>query len=274
MSKKTVLGIIEFSSPLFCSAEALGKAVDIEIGDHAGTLIFPVLPEWGENEDDPLSKNLIAPDEAKTWKRGGKILCWGKPSNYPSGESFVNIVLVKMNVLKDDVESAAKDIYESFDTWLNLFEQYVMLLTTQNIRCGTTGGDGSGHIELFDNRKDKLNYISRSSSVNMTYYIYGDDVSLHLDQLKEAASLSSKNLPLRLEYQMLLQAYRAIMGEDYRKAIIEAASALEISLTKRIKEEFQNQNISFGEKLLKKYRMLGGRFELVRVLGIPLPNKD
>ena len=34
------------------------------------------------------------------------------------------------------------------------------------------------------------------------------------------------------------------------------------------------QRISFGDRLLKKFRMLGGRIELLRIMGITLPNKD
>ena len=63
-------------------------------------------------------------------------------------------------------------------------------------------------------------------------------------------------------------------NEDYRKAIIEGATALEVCLTARILEEFDTQGISFGEKLLQKFRMLGGRFELIRLIGVSLPEKD
>jgi hypothetical protein len=100
------------------------------------------------------------------------------------------------------------------------------------------------------------------------------DESLHLEQFREAAQLASKVLQPRLHYRMLLEAYSARRTEDYRKAIIEAATALEICLTMRILDEFNAQGISFGEKLLQKFRMLGGRFELVKLLDISLPDKD
>lgn len=274
MTKIFLLGVIEFSSPLLCSADALGKAVAIEIGEYQGTLTFPSLPEWKENEQNPLNKNLVAPEEAKTWKRGDQPLYWGSPQNYPAGDSSVDRALLKIDIPEDDVESAAEKIYENFNAWLGLFEQYVTLFTTQNIRLPVTGGDGPGRIELYDNREDKIVYIPDKRAIPITLYVCTGKTSLDLRQLKDAISFSSSGFPLRLEYRMLLQAYHARGEGDYRKAIIEAATALEISLTERIKEEFQSQNISFGEALLKKYRMLGGRFELARVLGIPLPDKD
>jgi hypothetical protein len=39
-------------------------------------------------------------------------------------------------------------------------------------------------------------------------------------------------------------------------------------------EEFKFQGVVYGEKILDKYRMLGGRFELAKTVGIPLPDKD
>jgi hypothetical protein len=251
MSTKTLFGLIEFSSPIFCSADALGKTVDITIGTQAGTLTLPSLPAWGAKEEGPLDKCLVAPDEAQMWKRGGKDpLYWGRPDNYPSGESSVKLALLKMDLPQDDFESASQEVYKHFPAWIALFEQYVTLLTTQKTRVSDESGPG--HLELLTYEEDKLTYIPTTRTHHMTVYMGGGDESLHFEQLEKAASFSSKNLSPRLEYKMLLQAYIARHEEDYRKAIIEAASALEISLTKRLEEEFQNQNISFGQKLLKK----------------------
>jgi len=72
----------------------------------------------------------------------------------------------------------------------------------------------------------------------------------------------------------MLEAYRAYAREDYRKSILESATAVELCLTNRIKNEFEVIGLSFGEKLLKKFRMLGGRFELIRLLEIELPEID
>jgi len=100
------------------------------------------------------------------------------------------------------------------------------------------------------------------------------DESLHLEQFKEVSRIASLGLGPRLEYRLVLEAYRARRNADYRKAIIEAATALEICLTNRISEEFRKKSISFGAGLLEKLRTLGGRFDLLRLLEIPLPDKD
>jgi len=277
MQELIVYGIIEFSTSLLCSADALGETVDITIRGHSGTLTLPSLADWDLNEDSSnhLNKLLLGPNPARTWKRGDELIYWGKPISYPSGESSVERALFEFRFCSEDYETNVQEIYQGFGEWLELFEKYVTLLTTQNTRCRMISHDGPGRIELYLKEEDKLKYISKNNiGPNATIYFSTEDYSLHFEQFKEAAQLSSLGFSPKFEYVLLLEAYSARRNADYRKSIIEAANALEICLTERIMVEFNRQGITFGEKLLQKFRMLGGRFELIKLLGVPLPNKD
>ncbi|RJX34670.1 MAG: hypothetical protein C4531_03600 [Desulfurivibrio sp.] len=187
---------------------------------------------------------------------------------------MVELALFEFFLEPENADTITQEIYAAFDSWRRLFEQYVKLLTTQGTRNSISGGDGPGRLELLFEVDSGIKYISRSTAPILILEISGNDESLHLEQMKKAALLASKGLSPRLQYRMLLEAYSARRNEDYRKAIIEGATALEVCLTMRILEEFNTQGISFGEKLLQKFRMLGGRFELIRLLGISLPEKD
>jgi hypothetical protein len=100
ISKTTLFGLIEFSSPILCSADALGKTVDVAIGTQAGTLTLPSLPAWGAKEENPLDRCLVPPDEARTLRRGEEPLYWGRPDKYPSGESSVALGLRSVSILE------------------------------------------------------------------------------------------------------------------------------------------------------------------------------
>ncbi len=269
-----IFGIVKFSLPLFCSKDSLGQSVEICIAGNDSTLTLPSLPEWTENESDPLHMPLVPPTEAKTWKRGEKLIFWGSPVSYPSGEAQVEKALLEFNLPSKHADEICQEIYHKFRSWINLFEQYVVLLTTQNTRSAIEGGDCSDRLELLEAKGGGFSHISRKQSEPIVVTLSDTDESLHLEDLKEACRLASLQLAPRLEYAMLLEAYSARQNADYRKAIIEAATALEICLTGRIREEFETQGISFGEGLLKKFRMLGGSLELIRLLSIPLPDKD
>ena len=272
---RKVLGILEFTESLYCAADSLGQTADISFAGIEGKLTLPSLPEWGGNENNPLHKPLLGPESAKTWKRGETLIHWGSPTSYPTGTSTVELALLEFNLEPDSCDTDAQKIYDTFGVWLNLFENYVKLITKQGTRNRVSGGDGLGRLELlFNDDSSGLKRISDNSPTEITIETSDIDESLHWEQFREAAQLASQLLPPRLHYRMLLESYSALKNEDYRKAIIEAATALEICLTMRIIEEFNTQSISFGEKLLQKFRMLGGRFELVRLLEIDLPDKD
>lgn len=274
MEKPTLFGLIEFSTPLYCSADALGQAIDISIGGHVGTLTLPSLPNWSKQKEEPLAKSLLGPIQARTWKKGENLIYWGSLNSYPQGDATVLLALMEFPSSHDHLESDAQKIYEGFGIWLKLFEEYVILLTTQNTRNNVSVSGESKSIEILTLKEARLKYIPRTTHPIVTIESSDVDKYLHLEQLIEAARLSSKSLPPRFQYQLILEAYKARKDSDYRKAIVEAANALEACLTERIMEEFDRQRLSFGEKLLQKFRMLGGRFELVKLLGIALPNKD
>lgn len=274
MSAQSLFGIMEFSQPISCAADALGETICVVIGGVEGTITLPSLPEWHEGINDPLRMPLVAPAKAQTWKRDGKPIYWGSPISYPTGRSSVNLALFEFSV--SNVDGAdAQNIYDGFSNWLDLFERYVILLTTQHTRQIVTTDEGPGSIELlYNDEHGNLKHVFRHSTTTIGIIEYGIDDSMHLHHFKEAAQLSSENFEPRLEYSLLLEAYNARGNGDFRKAIIEAATALEICLTNRILDEFTSQGVSFGKQLMRKFRMLGGRFELARIVNLPLPNKD
>ncbi|MBK8968380.1 MAG: hypothetical protein IPM36_17290 [Lewinellaceae bacterium] len=127
---------------------------------------------------------------------------------------------------------------------------------------------------LFESPDGKFERVSNLHHPSIIIEIGAKDTSLHLNHLQEACRLASLQAEPRLEYALLLEAYSAKAVGDYRKAIIEAAAALEVALTNRIIQEFQTLNIFFGEALLNKYQTLGRRLELAQLLKILKPDQE
>lgn len=274
MSVINLYGIVQFSNSLYCSADVLGRTVDISIEGHKGRLIMPSLPDWEEQDNNPLDKHLISPSPASNWKRGDERIYWGRPVSYPDGDADIELALMEFSANSDNVESVAQQIYKGFSKWLNLFEQYVILLAVKTRCTKVYDSEKGGRIEIYIDEDTGLRRIHRNNRPPIAIVLPSKD-KLHLEQVKESLRLSSQGLLPRFEYQLLLEAYNAYKNDDYRKAIIEAATALEICLTSRIAEEFKIRNIDFGERLLEtKYRMLGGRIELMRLLNINIPDKN
>ena len=101
-----------------------------------------------------------------------------------------------------------------------------------------------------------------------------DDTLLTMNQLSAICKYGANSSRIGLEYRVLLEAYRAMYLGDYRKAIIESATSAEMALTGGIKRALSEKNVTFGDQLLRKFRMLSGRLELARIVGVTLPNCD
>ena len=273
MSSETKLfGLIKLETPLLCSEDALGKSIDFTLGGYSSVLSTPLLPNI--DQSDPLKNSLIPPDISSSWKRGDKSIYWGSLRSYPVIEAAVSHLLLEFIVPVDSTDTAGEIIYSEFESWVELFQMYVTLISTQHTRTYVSKNDSYGSLELLVADNDNLRYIARTQVEPITIYSHDVDERLDLSMLSNAVELSLTGNKPKLEYLLLLQAFQARNLEDYRKAVIEAANAVEVSLTSRILKEFDEQGISYGDKLLKRFRMLSGRFELARIIGIELPDKD
>ncbi|WP_338462132.1 hypothetical protein VZH09_01095 [Synechococcus elongatus IITB7] len=272
---RQIFGVVSFTEPLYCAADSLGKTISISLQGIEGSLTLPSLPTWDESEKNSWHKPLLGPLPARSWKRGGELIFWGCPISYPQGEASVELALFEFLVESGNIDATAQLIYSNFDDWLQLFEQYIKLITKQGTKNNILDPNRTKNIDLVFYDNCQLTSIVPSNREEPVVIIEQSvDESLHLNQLEYASQLASRSCKPHLHYQMLLEAYSARRRNDYRKAIIEAATALEIGLTTRLEEELKLRGVSFGEKLLQKFKMLSGRLELAKLLEIPLPNKN
>jgi hypothetical protein len=156
-----------------------------------------------------------------------------------------------------------------------LFSQYLELVTKQSRTQNVRVLDSSEGIDLFSWSAERtLIRPHKLKSATIIIREDGDNTALTRSQLTQILSYCNKSISPSLAYRLQLEAYRALRIGDYRKAIIETAVAAESALTSAIKKTLYDFNIDYGEKLLEKFRMLGGRVELARMVGVSLPEID
>jgi len=266
-----VSAIIDFEPSLYVSADALSKTYEIVIGNEKGLLYLPSLPDWSKDiSNHRLEKLLIGPNPAATWMQGDKLIYWGKPRSYPSGESVVTKAYVEFDL---NNRNNAQNIYNHYSTWRDLLYKYIKILTTQGTDNNTTVlSESRGMIWLYENT-DTLTDIENQRGEEIFIDVPKRDCSLHYEQLKLATTMASEKKDLKIEYRLLLNALEARSKKDYRMALIDAANAIEMCLKSKIIEECIRQKINFCDDLLAKYKMLGGKIELAKMLGV-LPKKD
>ena len=264
-----IIGLLEFAPTLYVSADLLGGEYEIHIAGKRGTLFFPSLPAWSEKETDPLRTHLVAPERCRTWKQGEQPVFWGSPTSFPSGESQVHRAFLEFEV---SGISEVQAIYREFTSWKELLYQYIKILTTQWTDNRITVVHETHHLSLFQDSK-ALTPIRDEDITSIMLTMSEGDESLHRNQLIISLEAASARKNPRIEYRLLLNALEARGRDDFRMAIIDAATAVEICLHSKIKEKCKALGISFADDLLKKYSMLGGKIELSKLVGI-LPKKD
>lgn len=265
MSEKQIIGEIKFPNALLCSKSLMGQTIEISIKGIICAITFPSFPDLKSNHI--LLPYIFKPTNFKKLTSE----TWGLV--YSNSSAWVFRALLIFFIPNDQANEKCKMIYKEFENWIELFDKYFRLLSTQH----------SWNINLNENMYEhKLTLyshdyieIENNKPCILKCIVHNDDKKyLNLDKLKEICELASTGQPPRLEYTLLFEAYNSKRYADYRKTIIEAASALELCLTKRIMKEFKDTNIMYGEKLLKRYKTLRGRFDLMKDIGIALPTTD
>lgn len=278
MESRALYALIEPSPSIYCAPDALGSSIPIAIGGYSGTLHLPLLPAWTEGEADPLHTNLRPPPCGLGLRRGrgadARELLWGRPVSYPDGRSEVGMMIAEFPVSPENAARAADSIYRGFGDWHALFLDYVRLISRQGSRLGARGGDGPGRLAIVSHEGGALSRVPDRRPHAIEVFVPCGDNSVCLSDLRVAARLGSVGAPPRLEYRLLLGAYEAHVREDFRIVIVEAASAVEVCLERRIRDVCGERSIAFVESLLRKYKTLGGKCELARLLDISFGDID
>jgi hypothetical protein len=273
MSKSTI-GILSFSKPIYCAREVLGSRTPVTIGDYPATLAMPLLPEWAPNAKDPLTSPLIAPQSAQGLKRGSSELHWGMPQQFPSGQSIVDRAVLEFQIPSEMKKDAYEILHRSCARWTQTFESYVALLSRDCASGVEVENTEESRLELLELSSSTVTHISDPKKICLIVHIDQNRKGLLTEQLNEAAEYASKQLLPRLQYRMLLEAYRAMNEGDWRKTIIEAACAIEVSMTDRLEVELVKSGFDNGPWLMDHFRTLSRLYDLSEIVGIIFPKID
>ncbi|ALM66687.1 hypothetical protein FORC4_1714 [Vibrio parahaemolyticus] len=255
--------IFEFKYPISVDKSVLGNSYPIEVGGINGVIHTPHLPLWAKDEPDPLWKLLTPPEVAASWKQGAEPIFWGKPNQYPSGDSSLHRVVFQFEAHNAEVNGQL--LYESFVSWINLLLDYLEVMSNQNVRIEQTLNSYGDNFHLFHWDENGKNH-GITENKRITVCLDNWQKNIGHEQLLEACTLASSGSSLKLTYKLYLEANRAFLQKDYRKTVIECGASIENALTELISLELSNRGFSdeeIGARLSNRSnRTLGGRFNL------------
>jgi hypothetical protein len=264
----------EFSPAILCTPEVLGQQIPVEIGGQRGVLIFPSLPDVWESSSDSLRLPLKAPEGSEGITFGQNDGKWGRPESHPDGGASVSKALLKFIPYLGSPSECADAIYEAYAAWLDLFVKYIVLQTKQNTWKPITIENNAANLRIFCREHDRIKFTSYSEHVMITINGSSDGHFATVAQLQQAAVLASQLREPKLQYRLLLEAYRARTEQDWRKVVWDAASALECCLVESITDTLQKVESIDGIRLLKSYQGLTRLLELAKILHLEIPSTN
>lgn len=260
-----ITGLLTLTQRLLCRNEVLGKEFNACISGFNVNIFFPRY-NYDKVINDPervydyvgLKNPLLPPEIASSWTRGDEELFWGCPCNYPDKDADVSLLAISVECEDNEVGETAQTLYDEIRKWESSFIQYCILSSQQMVSVTGKAPSTRGFLELMDEDE----YISGVFTSPFPLIFPNLKTCLTASQIQDALDFASSGKELYLAYQMLFAAYEARDGGQNRQAIMDACSALELCFISKISDYCEEHAIP-SEILLKKYRSLGDRLDLI-----------
>lgn len=262
---KQLNGLLEFNNNYFWSSDILGKSFNFTFFDIPCTIYFPILDEkWNDNFNKTynyLNMPLVfSIDKSQTG---------GIPVSYPEGISIITNLLMKFSVSNNNFQDVANIIFDKILNWKSVLYKYLKLVSKIRIY----------NYEIsINNMPLQLFLDTKPIKYNNYPTLYGklpsNDDCINSKIFEKSLSLTSSRENIPLHYELLYNAYIELENNNYRNSVIDAATCLDTLLVQRINTEFSKRKIDFGDDLLKKYSMINGKIELLKILKVTIPTKD
>lgn len=259
--------ILDLRNGIELANNALGHRENVTIGGINGVIETPTL----SNKVGAGCRLLVPPKSATTWKCGNDPLFWGQEIAYPDGIVRLPVLLIEFQVSASKIHDHSTLVNKSLGSWCSTFVDFHDLLTKAPVARVSRSSDSAQH-ELFILDANNRKAVPYQQTLRFSSPVTSGRYALDRANLSEICKLCSIGYQPSLPYRVQLQAYRALMEKDYRKAVIESAVAAEIVLTQALEKYFKSAGLSYGDKIMQKFRTLGPSFELAEIVGVTLPN--
>lgn len=274
MRDPRLIGIIDFPDSILVAPDVLGCSVQVAVSGVTGRLNVP-RPPVSVSGNSPHRMKLLAPRGGRSdWIWDGKPKQWGQVVDTKTGNATINAAIINFGPLGENGGSRAQAIYDGFGIWHKRLFEFVKLLSRQGTIRPFDGGDSPGRIEMLRDDHDRSEHITIKSHTVLTIYMPDMNTALCARDFRRAARWAGCDRPIALEYILLLEAYCARKSGDYRSAVLQTGTAVEVALVGAIRRKCKRSHIEFGDALIAKYNALGGKFALAKLLAINLQATD
>ncbi len=275
---KRLMGLIRFNHSIFCDGETMGNSFCSKIGDVKIKLYLPQIMtvKKANDEYDFIVKEPVICQFNK-FDNWGYVRQWNR-NVYDLKNVGVEVRAVTF--ICEVTESEMQDTVKVLSKGINLWR-------AQLYECCFLGGkpvSGIDEDDFWEREGLATNFDVIDVDDNLRINVGSNillkcrfrDISEYftLEEMRKVFNNIDIDRHLSLEYEMFLNALVEMQKGNYRYAIMEATTAVELCVTKRIMEECDKLKIDGRSLCDTFYRSLGNRFELLTALGINLASDN
>jgi hypothetical protein len=265
-------GIIELSKGIPLKANCLNKSFYIKINGISAELITSSLPKNFKDKRDDYRNNLIQPDKGIMFN---KSFDWGQPFSWPSGESSVARFKIILELPEEHrLEDVKNELINETENWIDRFEDNLYIIG-YNIHISNVETEDQNLFRIdyyYNSQEDEKIEMLQSDKIESLTIKIGN--SIDLKDLIYVLDITSEGKDLCLEYVLLQDSQIALDQSEYRKSVLDCATAFEIGLTKYLKSNLSISNVDLLNKILKMNNSIFKKRELLKFTSLTLPNYD
>jgi len=265
-----IVGYIEFDESLRVPDECLGYQFPIMVDSFAGNLFTPIKGVVGA---PPVSSGDVDLEEPITDLKLDLEIEWGRFIG--NNTSQLHAFKIEFNINESDggkFKECANKLYEGLAKWITRFKANLSAFG-QSVNTPTS----------FKNRKDfeKGMYDIMYWNGSRLWHPY-DLIStgnlivrfekITLREFEQVLRLTSENRQPILELRLLDEARLALIKQDFRKSVLDSATAFELCLTNQLKRKLKVDQPLLDE-ILKSNNSIGKKRKLLSVINEALPTK-
>ena len=204
---------------------------------------------------------------------------WGQTMTFPQGNTIINRVMIKFEETIN-----YQEVYQNIDIWFKRFYQIYQIMNFKKIKNKENetpplikgfGFKNTGLIlyslDIETNKSEVIRDTNSKCFISLDFA----NGELTYEIFEKIVCLVNKQRDLNFSYKCYLEGIIAFFDNDFKKAITICSPALENALHMGLEEFSKEKHIYFLNKLIdKKYKMLGGYFDLAKDLNMNLPTQD
>lgn len=278
-------GPLRFPVPIHCARAVLGTEQPIALAGYSGVVATPALPPDAETNyechlERPSGAHQGIPGYYSHTGPLERKHDWGEPLQWPSLHSMVKAVELWFSLpdAAADASSAAsiaESIREAIPEWTERLATGLEVLTRQMLDPASFARLTSHDTKLYLVSPASPPQSLRPRVIRLTAVAPDDEKVIHLDSWAAAVRFASEGRMPKLEHVLLRDARHALKHGAYRRAVIDAGTAVELAVSEESTVRLTGAlGAQAAEAILRRFPALGNRLALGSILPLPLGSRD